>query len=236
MVRIKNRILGNPEGKLGHVVYRTMNGKTFASTRPERYNSSHSPKAKLNRNRFGIAIEFAKFINSIPNLKEIWKSAKIKGTTSFNRLVKYNSKYIREKSPTKNNIIVPYENVSSNNIFKFPFQSFHFSKNAGMIKIVMHDNAKDFKYDMDYDLTFVFMFFEPKRKSDKYFLLDHLVKTFNITEDLEEINIDLDKSFLLKLNKYKKLVIYFSSLREVGGRLKYVWSNTLALEFDISAL
>ena len=62
MVRIKNRILGIPEGKLGNVVYRTMNGKTFASSRPVNYNSSHSPKAKLNRNRFGIAIEFAKYV------------------------------------------------------------------------------------------------------------------------------------------------------------------------------
>ena len=234
MVRIKNRILGIPEGKLGNVVYRTMNGKTFASSRPANYNSSHSPKAKLNRNRFGIAIEFAKYVNSIPTLKNIWKSAKIKGTTSFNRIVKYNSKCIGEKSPTKNNIITPYENVPSKNLFSFHYQSLNFSQEAGMIKIVLPDKSGGFEYNLDYNLTFVFMLLDPKRKSDKYFLLDHMELTYNITQDLAEINIDLDKSFLPKLNKYKKLVIYFSSSHEVGGRLKYIWSNTIAMEFNLT--
>lgn len=72
MVRIKNRILGNPEGKVGNVFYSTMNGNTFASSSPAKYNASQSSKAKKNRNRFGIAIEFAKYLNTIPLLKVIW--------------------------------------------------------------------------------------------------------------------------------------------------------------------
>ncbi len=234
MVRIKNRILGNPEGKIGNIVYRTMNGNTFASARPSKYNANQSHKAKQNRNRFAITIEFAKYINSIPCLKGIWKSAKIKGTTSFNRIVKYNSKYMGDKSPAINNIIVPHENVPSKNTFIFHFQSFNFSKEAGMIKIVMLDKVGDFDYNFDYNLTFVFMLLNPERKSDKYFILDHMDLKYNITQDLAEINIELDKSFLPKLNKYKKLVIYFSASREVGGRLKYVWSNTIAKEFNLT--
>ena len=50
MVRIKNRILENPEGKVGNVFYRTMNGNTFASSSPAKYNASQSSKAKQNTN------------------------------------------------------------------------------------------------------------------------------------------------------------------------------------------
>ena len=79
MVKIRNGILGTPKGKIGNMVYRHINGNTFASERPDNYNASQSEASKSNRGRFRVAIQFAKYINSIPELSKIWKHAKIKG-------------------------------------------------------------------------------------------------------------------------------------------------------------
>ena len=91
MVRIKDHsILAKPSGKVKNIVYRVMNGKTFASHRPLKYNASKSQVAVSQRSKFAVAIKFAKYVNSIPVLSNIWKEAEIKGTTSFNRIVKFN--------------------------------------------------------------------------------------------------------------------------------------------------
>ncbi len=112
MVRITAGLLKHASGKMENMVYRKMNGNTFASKRPQKYNISTSKGAVSRRAKFACVIEFAKYVNSIPTCKNIWKAAKIKGTTSFNRLVKYNSQYTGEKSPSIHNIIAPAENVS----------------------------------------------------------------------------------------------------------------------------
>ncbi|MGA9293938.1 MAG: hypothetical protein WBV81_15190, partial [Ignavibacteriaceae bacterium] len=108
MIRLKEgMIFGKPSGKMKNVVYRIMNGQPFASKRPLKYNASKSKAAVSQRTKFAVAVEFAKFVNSIPALSNIWKKAEIKGTTSFNRIIKFNLKYVNEKSPTVNNLITP---------------------------------------------------------------------------------------------------------------------------------
>ena len=233
MVRITAGILQHASGKIENKVFRIMNGKTFVSNRPAKYNYSSSKGAVSRRAKFAVVIEFSKFINSIPSLKIIWTSAKIKGTTSFNRLIKYNTNQAGEKSPTIKNVITPYENIPSNNILNFPLHELHFSKEAGMIKIVMSKAESGFEYNKDYNLVLVLMPFEPKRKSYNYFRLNHLELTNNITKDLPEINIELDNSIISSLNRYKKIIIYFSAYREVGGRIKFLWSKTFAKEFNL---
>ena len=233
MARITAGILKHASGKIENKVFRIMNGETYVSNRPSHYNISNNKGAIARRTKFAAVIEFSKYINSIQSIKTIWKSANIKGTTSFNRLVKYNSKYIGEKSPSKNNIITPSETVPFKNIFSFPLQALHFSKEAEMIKVIMQENARSFEFEMDYDLIFILMPLEPKKKKDKYFLLEHIEFPFHITKDLTEINIELDKSTLSRLNRYKKLIIYFAVLHKAGRKLKYTWSNTYAKEFDL---
>ncbi len=233
MARVIGGILGKKSGKIGNEVHRIVNGKEFTSNRPAKYNISQSKAAVAHRAKFSVMIEFAKYINSIPVLSGIWKTAKVKGTTSFNRIVKYNSRAASEKSPTIYNIITPSENVPSKNIIAFPLREFHFFKEANTIKVILSDSSSSFEYNQEYDLTFVLMFLEPIRKKDKYFSLEHIEESCNITKDLSEINIELDDSLNVKLNKYKRLIIYFSASRLVGGRRKYIWSSTFAKEFPL---
>ncbi len=233
MAILKGGSLGSTSGKLGNKVYRVMNGKNFVSFRPDKYNISQSKAAVSHRAKFSIMIEFAKYVNSIPTLKQIWKAPRIKGTTSFNRIVMYNSKYVCDKSPTVNNIITPSSSIVTKNIVQFPFKEFHFSKEACIIKIFMMNSSSSFEYNQDYTLTFVLLFVEPKRKKDKYFTLDHFEESYSITKDLSEINIELNEEVSGNLNKYKKIIIYFSASRKVDGRLKYIWSSSYSKDFPL---
>jgi len=234
MARVTAGLLKHASGKIEGKVFRVMNGNTFVSNRPAHYNKSNSAGAIARRTKFAAVIEFSKYINSIASLKSIWKSAKIKGTTSFNRLVKYNSQYTGEKSPTIRNIITPSENVPAKYILSFPIQALHFSKEAGIIKIITQNNAQLFEFNKNYDLIFILMPLDPKRKKNKYFQLEHIEMLHHLSIDLTEINIELDNTALTKLNRYKKLIIYFSALHEVCGKLKYTWTNTYAKEFDLT--
>ena len=233
MARLKGGSLGRTSGKLGNKVYRVMNGKNFVSYRPDKYNISQSKAAVSHRAKFSVMIEFAKYINSIPTIKQIWNAPRIKGTTSFNRIVMYNSKFVCDKSPTVNNIITPSNGIVTKNIIHFPFNNFHFSKEAGIIKIVMMNRNNAFVYNQNYTITFVLMCKEPKRKTNKYFTLDHFEESYSIDKNLSEINIELNEELIGNLNKYKKIIIYFSASRKVEGRLKYTWSSSFAKEFSI---
>jgi hypothetical protein len=133
MVKIINGILGIPEGKIGDYVFRIINGKPFASSRPKKYNASQSESAKANRGKFGITIQFAKYVNSIPELSQIWKLAKIKGSTSFNKLVKYNIKSINDGFLTTSNIITPNLSTSFAGMKNISFDGITIKFNISLI-------------------------------------------------------------------------------------------------------
>jgi hypothetical protein len=42
MARLKSQTLGVINGKVGNIVYRQVNGKTFASIRPTKYNVTNT--------------------------------------------------------------------------------------------------------------------------------------------------------------------------------------------------
>jgi len=82
--------LGTPIGKLKDAVVRCVNGKLFYSIRPEKYNISQSPEAKNSRTAFAVTVQFARRVASISQLAHFWKKAKVKGTSAYQRILKYN--------------------------------------------------------------------------------------------------------------------------------------------------
>lgn len=111
MGRLNRKTLGDVKGKLGNAVFRTVNGKTFISIRPDSYNTGKSKAAKQNRKRFQAAAKFAQVVNKDPDLSACWKKAKLKGHLPYNRLIKYNIKQISGGSPSLLNIITPPDSV-----------------------------------------------------------------------------------------------------------------------------
>ncbi len=231
MVRIKGNTLGHLSGKMDGRVYRIMNGKLFASNRPEKYNASKSKASVSNRSKFAVATEFAAYINSIPILKSIWKTARLKGSAPYHRIIKYNSKYAADYAPTVFNIITPP--AGSNNTLNFPLKEFLFNAKEKNINLLLSKPSNNFTYDINYNLVFVFVFLEPIKIKDKYFLMSHMEENIVIKQDMDEINIKAGSSLSKYLKKYKKLIIYQSFSAPVEGRPKYLWTNSRGMVYDL---
>jgi hypothetical protein len=90
MARVTDKALIQLEGKVGSLVFRTFNGKKFVSLRPDEYRKSKSTKAIYEKNKFAAAVKFAKCVNSIPLVKQIWNESSQQGFTSYHKILKAN--------------------------------------------------------------------------------------------------------------------------------------------------
>jgi len=209
MVRIKNRVLGDPVGKIGNLVYRTINGKTFASIRPDKYNASQSKAAKSNRGRFAVAVQFAKYVNSIPELSKIWKQARVKGATSFNKIVKHNIGLIDNGSLTTRNIITPAVNTKNGLL---DIKAVSFDQGSINITASFADKKNQPYADSPSTLYAVAVFQSPKSKNNDAITITHLSEDAAPLLNGEVLNIEMalsvDQKRLAK--KYKVCIVYFT--------------------------
>ena len=232
MVKINNSILGTPKGKLGKIVYRHMNGRTFASERPDIYNASQSEAAKSNRGRFGIAIQFAKYINSIPELSKIWKYTKIKGTTSFNRLVKYNIKTI------KNCLLTPYNLITPVCKDDFAFvNDISFVNNSLKFKINLDEKVNITVEDFHILIYCIIAFQSPKRNNEKSIVMTHLsIETTKYKlNDYSEVEMSLADSQKGISSRYKSCMVYIAGIIDSQNPKDIVYTSTFSGSFDINS-
>lgn len=215
MVRITKSFLGEAAGKMGDVVFRQMNGKTFASLRPDKYKPTKSAKLKTARKNFAVTIGFAKNINALPALREIWRVAKLPGKLPFNRIVKSNRAYAADGVLTKRNIITP--------------EGLFFDVNSISIK----DKVLDISFSLpaDYKLQYqlrLFLFFYFK-ESRKIILSQSVnIEEVNMGEDFN-LNIPLDSEIKKALGKDPEPILY-AALSGSPVRRKIYWTSTAAIE------
>lgn len=107
MAILRKQLLGEVTGTLGDAIFRKRYGKTVVYSRPSKYRISKSKAAKEGRNSFALSVAFAKTVNSISELKQIWYLAKLDGVVAYNRVIKYNKGFIINDSLTTKNIITP---------------------------------------------------------------------------------------------------------------------------------
>jgi hypothetical protein len=107
MAFLTRNVFGDISGKIGNAVVRRRYGKEVIYAKPVNTNISYSDKAVAGRNKFANMVKFARIINSSPDLSAIWKSAKVKGTNGYQKIIKQNAIYTTPEGLTVNNIISP---------------------------------------------------------------------------------------------------------------------------------
>jgi hypothetical protein len=107
MAIIRKGAMGDISGRIGDTVYRVRNHKNIGCKRPTAQKISQTEDSVKNRSKFAYTIQFAKIINSNPELLSCWKSADIEGTSGFQRIIKHNSKNVSAFGITSKNIITP---------------------------------------------------------------------------------------------------------------------------------
>ncbi len=231
MVRIITGLLGKPKGKSGDYVYRIINGVPFASIRPKKYNASQSDSSIANRGRFGIAIQFAKYVNSIPELSQIWKYAKIKGYTSFNKLLKYNIKSIHEGFLTTSNIITPNLSTSFAGI-----ENISFDGKTIKFKINLNNNAEVPEINSPFLIYAVIAFQNPKPRNKVPISIIHISQeiTFAEIESTNELQLNLNASQKKLLLKYKSCIIYLTAILDLPVPKVGIYSATFAQLFPLT--
>lgn len=114
MARLTKAVLGELSGKIGSLVVRKVNGKQFVSLRPDHYKKSKSTKAIYEKNKFSTVVKFAKTINSIPHIKNVWQKSNVQGFSAYHKILKTNLKIFDvEKSSPKFTLFPPAKNNHS---------------------------------------------------------------------------------------------------------------------------
>lgn len=164
MARLKSQTFGVINGKVGNVVYRQVNGKTFVSIRPDKYNVTDTEKSAKVKNGFKNLVKFSSYINSISILKAVWSDKRIqRGKRTYNKIFSHNKEFIKSDKINRNFDIVPnskngrvsiYNFTAEDNSYSFIF-AFNWDSNDStqfrfISVILIYDNkSNSFNYQAD---------------------------------------------------------------------------------------
>ena len=223
MAEIEGEILGKIKGKLGSIVFRKLNGKTVLSARPVKYKAAKTKPAKKTRAKFALTVSFARFVNSIITLKEIWTKAAIPGTNSYQKLIKHNLKITDEDSLTVKNMITPPG---------IPLM---------IEKLILNNDGISFTINLDNsrqnnELTFPFQvysilyFSEPKTMIDlqNFFEAAGAAASSDENKYIFKVQIKLNNKQLSLFNKYNECIIYIAIISGLSNSNEVNWSSTFS--------
>lgn len=228
MAFIRKQLLGEVTGTLGDTIFRKRYGKTVVYSRPSKYRISKSKAAKQGRNSFALSVAFAKSVNSIPELKQIWYLAKLQGVVAYNRVIKYNKGFIINDSLTTKNIITP----PGVDLFISDLQ---FSENILNFKIDLNHTPLKMLLQVPFHLSYLLYFYNPINTINKPF---EIVSQTNIIEsipnsDFIEVEIKLKIVAQQIISEYKNIIIYLAGSKFSSKKKEIFWTNTVAIELQL---
>jgi len=220
MAIIDKNILGEITGKIGNLVIRKLNGKTVIALRPAKYKASQSTQAKFHRNRFAVTVKFAKYINSIKLLSQIWAAAPIEGTSAFNRILKYNLPHSYNLYPSENNIIIPSGyNLEVRNIL--------YNKEKLNAEIIRKNHPPILTNLQDIVLFIVMVYYHTENENLNPYEMDHSAYQINpaAVNSNYSVEINLNEKQKSLLESYSNCNLYFAEVAGTG--INTVWSSSI---------
>lgn len=224
----KRQTLGEVTGTLGDIVRRKRYGKIVVSRRPSKYRKSKSKAAVDGRNSFALSVAFAKAVNSIPHLKQVWQLAKLDGVVAYNRIIKYNKQFIKDSSLTVNNIITP------KGIY-FLLNDFSLQNKKLVLSIDLKEtDLKKLLTPGFYIHIILYAFNAAGTKSKEFFITAISTQVNTQAENnIIDLEITLDTSITNYLKYYKSLIVYAAATNYSGNKKSIFWTNTVAKQFDV---
>jgi hypothetical protein len=227
MARAVKKPLGGVRGKVGSVIYRYMNGRTFISVHNEKYNISQTKESKNNRSKFGTTIKFSKAVNSISDLKKVWDQSIAPGRSSYTKIFKYNSQSIKPDLVSKACTITP-GGIGSK------IESFEFNIYDATVKIKI-DRTFGQNLLPPYNAHFVVFLNDPVNpdlhSSFNFVTTSALINSETPSEYQTIIGHFIDSSSDL-ISFYKKATVFFA-LTKTDSK-PFEWMSTSSKEFILS--
>lgn len=88
MAIVTKRILGDYHGKIGDEMFKMRYGRQFCYPAPSKHKMSNSAAFKNEQSKFGLTVRFAKIINSVKELSNVWRGARVPGVNCYQKLLK----------------------------------------------------------------------------------------------------------------------------------------------------
>jgi hypothetical protein len=199
MAVLKKQTVGILRGTMGNTVYKWMNEKNIAVSRPSHYRMSHAPHEVEKRNRFSVNGKFAKAIMLSALLYNVWKKEKAPATTGWNKICKVNYKRCGVDRPTEKNIITPAG---------FPLTANKIAVLPDGVEVVLEPFDAPQKEEQ---IIFVMIvsFYKPKIRKRKYFEL--LVMEGCEKDDLK-LTFRFDDEEKRLARRYKNRTIFLAAV------------------------
>jgi hypothetical protein len=170
-----------------------------------------------------MVVRFAKCINGLPHLKEIWKQAKVPGITHYQKMIKLNSQYAKQTGISIKNVITP------------PGIAFDIDEliltPSGISFIVKADSLKLKKLFTNPSLIhLVLYFYSPKvRSKQAYNFCGMTVQNDHKHQrDITVFNVNISEEIASSLKSYKHVLIFISLSLLRPENEKVYWTSTFS--------
>jgi hypothetical protein len=217
MGRVRKSVVGELEGRVDYLVFWKRNGERFVSVRPRHYNASKSEAAKTGRTNFAASVALAKAVNAVPVLKEIWTDAKVSGTDSYHRIIKFNSKLVQKGALTVTNKITPAG---------LPLYILSAEINYSSLQLTFSFAPNN---NIKFPVT-AYIFFYFKENRNTLFNISEEIK-IKSQDDFYTFIINLDSIIKKELKENSNPVIYIALTGSVSYERKIYWSSTASYQF-----
>jgi hypothetical protein len=228
MARITHSHLGTPSGKLGNVVYKRRNKKTFSQMATEVYNETKSEKVKKNRNLFSEVTLFSNYVNKSPTIKYIWKTTKMsKGLASNIKIFVYNYPTIKSYGISFDcRILPPFLPLSKAGIAMNENEltfSFVISYNG-----TLHEAYNDFK--APFIITAVIRMEDPVSEKAGYKManmrLEEKLDEGELSKDgLTHFTFETEKKKFKMMKDFNKIIVYPAIISLDQYKQPYKWAE-----------
>jgi hypothetical protein len=98
MANLRKKVLGTVSGAVGDILFRAKNGKNYVGTKPSSFMPGTDERSIARRKRFSMATRLSRPINSIYQLKSLWRTITPAGLSPYNQIVKANYKNVQSDS------------------------------------------------------------------------------------------------------------------------------------------
>lgn len=211
MARVNKQILGVINGKIGNFVFRNVNGKTFVSNRPLKYNVTGTEESTRVKKGFKNLIQFSSYVNSIPILKEVWKSKSVRGKRAYNKIFSNNKSQVKSPEISEYLFIVPPVSTVQMFVYNVEIEQ----------KYAYVDYQTNYKVkNCIYNYVLVFYSKQKKRFIHQVDRLDNLKFHKRML-----LNLKLGKDVVKFIGTRGRIIVYFAVVVQDQSGSILTWSN-----------
>lgn len=217
MALVTDPLFKNTSGRVGDLLYKQRNGKTFVYYSPKDDKKADLRNSALNRNKFVLLANFCNVLYESDAIRVLWKSEypNTKGSV-YNKLIKHFSNFVTRNGIAKNTAIFPdYQgvNVDVKEVF--------LKDNVLNININPIDYVRDFEEDIPEAVNFQLVGFAKFSKPVNTDLKEYEFVPFGT--DIFKLDYNEEIQFLFSTGeKYEEIYDNYKSMRLFFG---YVFTD-----------